>query len=134
MADPFTFELVSPERLVLSEDVIDVVVPGAEGFFDVYKDHAPFVSTLAPGVLTANLPSGASQRVFVRGGFAEVNPDGLTVLAEEAIPVSELDPAAVAQRIQDAKEDIADAKDDATRLEAETRLARLTELQQALGA
>ena len=132
MADPFTFELVSPERLVFSAQVAEVVVPGVEGFFGVLKDHAPFVTTLAPGVLVATTDTGQEKRVLVRGGFAEVNASGLTVLAEDAIPVEELDAEALASRIQDTEEDLADAKTDEARREAEMQLIRLRDLQGAL--
>lgn len=131
MADMFRFELVSPEQLVLAADVSEVVVPGSEGFFGVMKDHAPFVSTLAPGVLLATMENGEQKRIFVRGGFAEVGSNGLTVLAEEAIAVDELDATAIADRIKNAEEDLADAKTDDARSEAATRLDRLKDLQSA---
>jgi F-type H+-transporting ATPase subunit epsilon len=131
MADPFQFELVSPERLLMSEPVEQVVVPGSEGYFTVLKGHAPFMSTLRPGVVDIIRGSGA-MRVFVRGGFADVNASGLTILAEMAIPVDEIDAGQIAQEVTDAEEDVADAKDGATRDAAETRLAQLREVQAAL--
>jgi len=88
MADPFSFELVSPERLLLSEQVAQVVVPGTEGEFTVLKNHAPFMSTIKPGVVTVTPVSGQPMRFYVRGGFADVNGSGLTILAEQAIPSS----------------------------------------------
>ena len=91
----FPFELVSPVRLVFSGDVEQVDVPGAEGDFGVLAGHAPFVSTLRPGVLTIH-ESGSTKRYFVREGFAEVNAKGLTVLAETAVPADELDREALA--------------------------------------
>ena len=131
MADPFQFELVSPERLLMSEPVEQVVVPGSEGYFTVLKGHAPFMSTLRPGVVDIVRGSGA-MRVFVRGGFADVNASGLTILAEMAIPVDEIDAGQIAQEVTDAEEDVADAKDGATRDAAETRLMQLREVQAAL--
>ena len=114
----FPFELVSPERLVYSGSVSEVVVPGTEGEFGVLAGHAPFVSTLRPGVLTIK-GDGAPRKLFVRGGFAEANPQGLTVLAETAIPLDELKADRLAQFIKNAEEDVADARDDAARLKAQ---------------
>jgi F-type H+-transporting ATPase subunit epsilon len=133
MAEPFQFELVSPERLLMSEPVEQVVVPGAEGYFTVLKGHAPYMSTLKPGVVDV-INSGETFRIFVRGGFAEVNPDGLTVLAEEAIPLADVDPEMLAQQVRNAEEDVTDAKDGAVRDAAETRLQQLREVQAALVA
>ncbi|MEJ8569836.1 F0F1 ATP synthase subunit epsilon [Microbaculum marinum] len=132
MADTFQFELVSPERLLISEEVTQVDVPGAEGDFGVLANHAPAISTLRAGVLMVRGESGADRHVFVRGGFAEVRPDLLTVLAEQAIPLEDIDEAVLAQEVKNAEEDVADAKDDVTRLKAELHLARLNEVFAAL--
>ncbi len=126
------FDLVSPERLLLSADVDQVDVPGTEGDFGVLPLHAPVMTTLKPGVLTVFQQSKAAQKYFVRGGFAEVTLDGLTVLAEEAMPLAELDTAALDQRVKNAEEDVADAKDDATRQRAQETLNQLRELRGAL--
>lgn len=134
MADTIRFELVSPERLLMSEDVAQVDVPGAEGDFGVLPQHAPAISTLRAGILMVRGADGSRREVFVRGGFAEVRPDILTVLAEQAIPVEEISEAVLAQEIRNAEEDVADAKDDATRQKAEHHLARLTEVIAALKA
>ena len=91
----FHFELVSPERLIFSGDVEQVDVPGEEGDFGVFAGHAPLVATLKPGVLSIH-GAGERQRIVVYGGLAEIGADGLTVLAEEAVPVADLDPEAVA--------------------------------------
>ena len=131
MAEPFQFDLVSPERLLLSEPVESVVVPGSEGYFTVLKGHAPFMSTLRPGVLDVTRGNG-TDRIFVRGGFADVNGDGLTILAEQAIPLAEVDAAMLAQAVRDAEEDVADAKDGAVKDIAELRLNQLKEVQAAL--
>ncbi|MBN9431600.1 MAG: F0F1 ATP synthase subunit epsilon [Bosea sp.] len=133
MAESFNFELVSPERLLLSEQVAQVVVPGAEGEFTVLKNHAPFMSTIKPGVVTVTPASGAPQRYFVRGGFADVSESGLTILAEQAVPVDSLDGAMIAQQIRNAEEDLADARDDASRTAAATKLAQLRDVAAALG-
>jgi F-type H+-transporting ATPase subunit epsilon len=127
------FDLVSPERLLISAEVDQVDVPGAEGDFGVMANHAPVMTTLRPGVLTIQSPGKAGEKYFVRGGFAEVTLGGLTVLAEEAMPLAELDGAALDQRIKNAEEDVADAKDDAVRERAQTQLDRLRELRTALG-
>jgi F-type H+-transporting ATPase subunit epsilon len=131
MAEPFQFDLVSPERLLMSEPVDEVVVPGAQGYFTVLKDHAPFMSTLKPGVVEV-ARGGLSERIFVRGGFADVSSEGLTILAEQAIPLAEVDPAMLAQEVKNAEEDVADAKDAETRAAAELRLHQLREVQTAL--
>ena len=133
MPDPFQFELVSPERLLLSEPVEQVVVPGSEGYFTVLKGHAPFMSTLRPGVIEVS-KAGQTDRIFVRGGFADVNVGGLTILAEQAIPLDEVDPGVLAQDVRDAEEDVADAKDPAIRAAAELKLYQLKEVQTAINA
>lgn len=132
MADAFKFELVSPERLLISADAAEVLVPGAEGDFTVLPRHAPVLSTLRPGLLDIRLANGEEQRIFVRGGFAEVDPERLTVLAEHAVNLTDLDAAALAQAVQDAEEDMADAKDDAARDRADTQLEHLRQLQNSL--
>jgi F-type H+-transporting ATPase subunit epsilon len=132
MAEPFQFELVSPEQLLVSEPVDQVVVPGSEGYFTVLKGHAPFMSTLRPGVL--DVTRGAeTERIFIRGGFADVNSAGLTILAEQAIPLAEVDAAMLAEQVREAEEDVADAKDGAARDAAELFLHQLKEVQSALG-
>ena len=84
-------EIVSPERLLVSETATSVTVPGADGYFTVMGEHAPLMTTLKPGFITANVAGGA-QVFFVRGGFADVAPEGLTILAEQALPAAEFDP------------------------------------------
>lgn len=127
----FKFELVSPERLVLSGDVDQVDLPGAEGDLGVMAGHAPFLTTLRPGVVTVRAGS-QSNRIFVRGGFADVNAAGLTVLAETAIPVSELKADQIALEVRNAEEDLRDAKTAEARAAAEARLASARQLQAAL--
>lgn len=95
MVDKVNFELVSPERLLLSEEVDMVVVPGAEGDFGVLGGHAPVISTVRPGTITVYQGTAVSTRIFVAGGFAEVTADRCTVLAEEAAPVDDIDRSAV---------------------------------------
>lgn len=134
MADLFKFELVSPEELLLSQDVRQVLVPGTDGNFTVLPGHAPVLSTLRPGVLDVLDEAGREERIYVRGGIAEVNPKGLTVLAENAVPLAELSPEMLAQQIRNAEEDVADAADDEKRRRAQEALDHLRDLQTALGA
>jgi F-type H+-transporting ATPase subunit epsilon len=133
MPDPFQFDLVSPERLLMSEPVTQVVVPGSEGQFTVLIGHAPVMTTLRPGVAEVTLADGKLQRIFVRGGFADVNADGLTILAEQAIPLDELDPAMLAEQVRNAEDDVADASDETIRAAAALRLSQLREVQSAIG-
>lgn len=129
---PLHFELVSPERLLMSADVAMVTIPGAEGDMGILPGHAPVLSTLRPGVITVTHEGGKDEKIFVRGGFAEVNATGLTVLAEVAVPIAELNPEALAQQIKDASEDVADAQDDETRRRAQEMLDHLQALHVAL--
>ncbi len=120
MTGTIHFDLVSPERLLLSDDVDMVTVPGADGYFGVLAGHAPVMAGLKPGIIEVKGGAQDGLRLFVRGGFAEVNPTHITVLAEEAMPLSEFDVAALEQRIKDTEEDLIAAKTDAER-------ARVTE-------
>jgi F-type H+-transporting ATPase subunit epsilon len=133
MPDAFKFELVSPERLLVSGEVEQVVVPGTEGEMTVLAHHAPLLTTLRPGVLDIGFPGGGERRrFFLRGGFAEVGPSGLTVLAETAIDLNELDASQLAQQIKNAEEDVADAAEGAVRDRAQTKLDQLRQVQAAL--
>ena len=90
MADSFTFELVSPERLLLSVPVTQVTVPGSEGYMTIMADHSPVMPTLNPGLVAASLEDGTTQTYFVRGGLADASSTGFTILAEFAVPKSEM--------------------------------------------
>jgi F-type H+-transporting ATPase subunit epsilon len=127
----FHFDLVAPERLLFSGDVDQVDVPGSEGDFGVLAGHAPLVTTLRPGILVMHREGGAL-RVVVNGGFAEVNPEGLTVLADMAVPVEDFDTAILSGEIKDAEEDVADAKDDWQRDKLTRKLEQLKTLQAEL--
>lgn len=105
----FHFDLVSPEKLLFSGEVEQVDVPGAEGDFGVLASHAPFVTTLRPGILTVRSTSG-EQKIVVLGGFAEVSAEGLTVLADVAETVADLDRAMLATRISDLEKRIANTE------------------------
>ncbi len=117
MADKLHFELVSPARLLMSADVDMVIVPGTEGDFGVLPLHAPVVSTLRTGIIEVHNGSDA-EKLLVVGGFAEVNSEGLTILAELAKPLSEVDKAAYEAELKNLQEDVQDAKDDDGRLHA----------------
>src|SRR5262245_18694226 len=110
MMATFHFDLVSPEKVLFSGEVSQVDVPGSEGDFAVAAGHAPVVTTLGPGILVIDSGRDA-QRIVVDGGFAEVGPAGLTVLANIAVPVDEFDVAELAGVIKDTEEDVADEKD-----------------------
>lgn len=128
MAGTFKFELVSPERVVFSEDAEQVVVPGRDGDFAVLVGHAPVISTLRPGVLDVTLP-GAKKRVFVKGGFADVDPTRLTVLAQSALDLDGLSNETVAKEIEAAEAEVAAAKDDMARMQAAELVEQLRALQ-----
>ena len=129
----FHFELVSPEQLLFSGEVESVVVPGTEGQFTVLKDHAPVMTTLKPGVVEVIESASKTQRIFVRGGFADVAPTGLTLLAEQAIAIDQLDAAKLAAEIKNAEEDVADASEGEAKRAASEKLDQLRELKAALG-
>lgn len=126
------FELVSPARLLFSGDVASVQIPGTEGEMTIMANHAPVLATLKPGVVVVAKDSGSAEKIFVRGGFAEVNASGLTVLAETAIPLADLDAAAIAAQIKNAADDVADAKSDDARAKANETLDHLKSLAAAM--
>ena len=125
----FHFELVSPEKLLFSGEVESVVAPGTDGQFTVLAHHAPVMTTLKAGVVTIN----GDEKLFVRGGFADVSAKGFTILAEQAIAVKDLDAAKLEQDIKDAREDVADAKSDEARRSAADKLQQLLDLRAAIG-
>ncbi len=132
MAQTFHFEIVSPERLLFAGEVEQVIVPGTEGEFTVMKDHAPLMSTLRPGIVTVEGNDNA-QRLFVRGGFADVAPTGLTILAESAVPVEEFTAARLGVEIQGAKDEYNKATTDETKRLADEKVGQLEQLRDALG-
>jgi len=131
MADKLSFALVSPERELFNGDVDHVVVPGAEGEFGVLPNHAPVMSVIKPGALRV-INDGAERRIFVNGGFADVTPEGLTVLAEEAIDLADIAPAELEQNLKNAQEDLRDANTDAKKDAAQRQLARLESIKAAM--
>ncbi len=132
MAETLKFELVSPEKVLVSEDVSEVIVPGSEGDFTVLPRHAPVIATLRPGVLRIPGISGKLGEIFITGGLADVSPERLTILAEQAITLTDLDRAALAREIKRAEDDLADAEDENVRRQAEDNLERLRSLDDVL--
>lgn len=132
MAETTQFELVSPEKLLYSEAAEMVVVPGTEGYFGVLPRHAPMISTLEPGVIDIYQNGSIAERIFVAGGFAEVNETRCTVLAEEAQVLKDVDVAKVSSEISDLRDDLKDAKTDLERERIERRITVLEALSAAV--
>ena len=132
MADNIAFELVSPDHLLISEDVDMIVIPGGEGDFGVLVGHQPMISTVRPGILEVEKAGAENRRIFVNGGFAEITGDRCAVMTEEAVPVEELDRANLEQRIKDAEEDIQEARSDLERHLIDLKLATLRETLQVV--
>ena len=128
------FELVAPERLLASAEVDMVVAPGAAGDFGVLPEHSPLLSLLRPGVIETWDNDKVTGRVFVAGGFAEVNERGCILLAEEAVPVEEIDIEATRERLSNAKDDLGEAEDDAERARCEREIAIAEAMIEAAGA
>jgi F-type H+-transporting ATPase subunit epsilon len=125
MAATFKFELVTPERVLMSAEVTQVQVPGADGDFTVFAGHAPVISTLRPGVIEAKTTEGKATRIYVRGGFCEVAPDSLTILAERALDADALTGDVAAKELASAEADLAGATTDDARWAANTAVERL---------
>ncbi|MBI1386123.1 MAG: F0F1 ATP synthase subunit epsilon [Rhizobiales bacterium] len=132
MARTFKFELVSPERLLLSANATEAVVPGAEGLFMVLPLHAPMLSTLRAGVIDVKTEDGGERRFFVRSGLAEVSGDSLTILAQRSVDLDAIDKGWLAQEIKNAEEDLADADSDDKRGAAQHALERLKAIEASL--
>ena len=128
MADKFAFELVSPDQLLMSVKADSVAIPGMEGDFGVLPGHAPLISALRAGVIEVEGAGDGPDRVYIAGGFAEVAADHLTVLAEEAVAVSDMDRANIEQRIQDANGELTDAEEGEQRRLAEGKVGVLQDM------
>ncbi|MBO0732809.1 MAG: F0F1 ATP synthase subunit epsilon [Methylocapsa sp.] len=128
----FPFELVAPEKLVYSGEVESVIVPGTEGEFAVLKDHAPVISSLKPGIMVIEESSQAKLRLYVRGGFAEAAPSGLTILADQVLPLDEVDAAKLGAEIEIFEEELERAGTDEARRIATEKRDQLLELKAAL--
>ncbi|MFC0284410.1 F0F1 ATP synthase subunit epsilon [Camelimonas abortus] len=133
MAENFHFELVAPERLLFSGEVEAVIVPSVNGDITVLAKHAPLMAVLKPGVITVETP-GKAQAIFVRGGFADVRPEGLTILAEQAVPVEELTDELIDVVIKEAEKAVDAATDDDQRRIALERLGQLQEVRGLLNS
>lgn len=127
MAATFKFELVSPERILMSVDADQVVVPGADGDFAVLAGHAPVIATLRPGVLDVTSAAG-KRRLFVKAGFAEVDPTRLTVLAQKAYDVDDMSADVIADELKTAEAELAAAQTDDAKMMADTLVAELKRL------
>jgi len=121
----FDLELVSPEKLLLSRPVEMVTIPAAEGEMGVLPGHAPMIVALKGGVIRVQENGQTTERLFVMGGFAEITPTRVTVLADEATPLAQLSRAAAATRVQEAEAAYAAAAAEATPEEREAIMARL---------
>ena len=126
MADTFQFELVAPEKLIFSDAVEFVVVPGVEGDFGVLPGHALLLSTVRPGVVEIHEDNQPKHRYFVSGGFAEVTGERCTVLSTETIPIDDIDREAVQKRLESAQLELRDASsdEDRTKYEADVTVAQ----------
>jgi F-type H+-transporting ATPase subunit epsilon len=125
VADKIAFDLVAPERLLISEMADMVTIPGTDGYMGVLKGHEPVVTTLRAGMIEVTGGGAGDQKFFIRGGFADVSADKVTVLADEAIPMSEFDLAVLDQRIKDVEDDLISATTDAERAKMHDRLSDL---------
>lgn len=128
MADAFNFELVSPERLLVSEKVSEVVIPATLGEMTVLASHAPTMTTIKPGVVSVKLVSGQVKKYVVFGGFADILPDSCTLLADAAIPASELTVDTLQSRIDTTKAELDRASGDEHKTRVEQFLTDLTQL------
>ena len=129
MADMFHFEIVSPERLLKDAQAAMVVVPGTDGDFAALPQHAPMMSTIRPGVVEIfETEGGDAERLFVKGGLAQISPEGLTILAEEAIQLDDVDAADLSAKIADTEASLNAASDDVARAAAEKELEWMTAL------
>ena len=127
----FHFELVVPERLLFSGNVESVMVPGSEGDMKILKDHAPVMIMLRPGIVEV-VTDKDKKRLFVRGGFLDMSSLGLSILAEQAVPIEELNADRIATEIRDAEDDVRDAAEGEARRLASEKLDQLRELKAAL--
>ena len=127
----FQFNLVSPEKLLFVGQVDQVDVPGSEGDFGVLAGHAPFVTTIRPGILTMYREDG-DLRIVVSGGFAEVSDAGLTILADVAVPVEDVNPDEFAGFAREAEEAAAKAPEGSQRDKLALRADQLRQLHATL--
>ena len=134
MADKLNFSLVSPAKELFTGEVDHVIAPGTDGEFGVLPKHAPFMSTLKNGVVRVLEGETVSMRIFVRGGFADVTPEGLTILAEEAVNLADCDASSIADELQQTKEKLLAEGSGPHHGALEEHVAYLTDLQAAVSA
>lgn len=134
MSETIQFELVSPEKRLVSEPVTMAVIPGEEGQFGVLSGHSALVASLKPGVVQLELEGQDARRIFIAGGFADVTPEQCTILAEEAVNVADLDQAELEQQAADLNEDLGLAKEEADKARVERKLALVTAKLEAIAA
>ena len=132
MAGTFHFELVSPERQLVSADIAEAIIPGQEGDLAALPEHALLITQLRPGILTTKASGGADKQYFLRGGFADVGPAETVVLAEYAVPLEEFTNEMLADEIAQAQQAFDEASDDEARYSTQDRLERLQSLLIAL--
>ena len=123
MSETIQFELVSPERRLVSEPVTMAVIPGTEGEFGVLSGHSALVASLKPGVVELQFDGQDARRIFIAGGFADVTPEQCTILAEEAINVADIDVAELEQQVANLNEDLSIAQEDADKARIEKRIS-----------
>lgn len=128
MAETFKFSLVSPEKVLVSDDIGEVIVPGSEGDFTVLPRHAPFISTLRPGILRIPGISDGNSEVYIRGGLAEVNGESLTVLAERAVPLADFKSDSLREEIKALEDDESTAIGEDAKIKSAERLQQLRTL------
>jgi F-type H+-transporting ATPase subunit epsilon len=122
VADGIKLEIVSPEKLVVSATASSVTVPGSEGYFTVMGEHAPLMTTLKPGFVSVTEAGGATQLIYVRGGFADISPEGLTILAEEARPAADFSRTEIEAEVAAAQRDVDSSQTLEEKDAAQTRL------------
>jgi F-type H+-transporting ATPase subunit epsilon len=130
VADTFQFELVAPEKLIYSDDIEFVVVPGAEGDFGVLPGHSLLLSSVRPGIIEIHENDKPKERFFVGGGFADVTPERCTILSTESVNLAEIDESEARKRLDTAERNLSDATSDAEREKCE----KAVEVAQALVA
>lgn len=134
MADAYKFELVSPERLLVSEEVEWVVVPGTEGEMTVMAQHAPVMTVLKPGIVKVRFTSGNEDRYIVFGGFADILPDTCTLLAESAVRADDLDREDLTRRIEETRKEAEGAEEEGQRSAAAEILHELTMIEHTVSS
>ncbi|WP_374832372.1 F0F1 ATP synthase subunit epsilon [Paenochrobactrum pullorum] len=129
MSVAFQFELVSPERLLLSTQVTEVVIPGSEGYLTALAGHSPLMTTIMPGIVSVKTADGKTDSYVVYGGFADISPNGCSILAESATHIDELDRSDLQRRIDEARDSLENSDNHEHRTKLEAFLHQLMTLQ-----